>query len=109
MSKRNTDVPGNSVLSAAVFHEQMAKTGMLASRLEHHLVEMSEEGITITSLRFCYRAGPTGDVLCVIGASTENGKIVAFHGGDSFADTMRGVVRRIAGGSLKWKEDEYAK
>lgn len=107
MSKRPKDIPGNSQLSALVFAEEMLKIGESAWRLGFHLEQLSEEGIEIKALRFGWKAGPKGDVLCVVTANGPGGAVVAFHSGATFSEVMRGVITRLEHRSLQWKEDQY--
>ena len=108
MAGKDNDVPGNAVLSAALLGRQVERLGIAALRMDAHLEKLQEQGIEVKALRFVYRGGVRGEVLCVVTAHTENGGIVAFHNGDTFGEVMKGIAARMGNGSLKWKEDEYA-
>lgn len=108
MAGKDNDVPGNAMLSAALLGRQVEKLGIAALRMDAHLETLQDNGIEVKALRFVYRAGIRGEVLCVVTAQTESGGLVAFHNGDSFGEVMKGIAARMGNGSLKWKEDEYA-
>lgn len=109
MTKRNTEVPGNTLESQRLFDREMIKIGRAVLSLQSRLEHMADEGVEVKALRLTYRNGVHGEVLCVVTAGTESGGIVAFHSADGLGEVLKGVSARMVNGSIKWKEDEYAR
>lgn len=109
MTRKNPGVPGNTIASQVLFDQQMMKLGIAVTRLQSQLEHMSEEGIDVTGIKFLYRGGPTGEVLGILTAHTDSAGIVAFQSGEDLGAVLRGMSSRVLNGSIKWKEDQYAK
>lgn len=103
------EVPSNVVATAAMTERILSKTGFALHSTDHRLDSMIDEGIVIKQISLKASAGPRGEWLAVVTADTENGSIVAFHSSEGFTTVVEGVCNRLINGSLKWREDQYAK
>lgn len=110
MSKHHkAEVPGNVLATAAMTERILVKAGVSLHKAAYRLEELEDEGVAIKAIRFVARGGATGEWLGVITCETENGAVVAFHSGDGFVNVVEGLCNKVVNGSLKWREDEYAK
>jgi hypothetical protein len=109
MTKKYNEIPGNTLASQALFDRQMIKIGVSVLTLQEQFIRLSDEGIEVKALRLAYRSGVSGELLGVLTASTESSELVAFQSGTDLAVVLTVLQSRLANGSLKWKEDEYAK
>lgn len=108
MSRRDKDVPGNTMESQRLFDEQLRNIGRSVLMLESGLKILEDSGIVVKALRFVHNGGSRGDILCVVTAHTETGGIVSFVSGVDLSATIRTMSNQIRNGSIKWKEDQYA-
>lgn len=108
-SHRNNEVPGNVLATAAMTERLLSKAGLALYQAANSMDRLHEEEIHITAIRFKPRGLEAGEWLAVVTAEMDGSAVVAFHSGDGFVTTVTGICNRIMNGSLKWKEDEYAK
>lgn len=109
MNKKNIEVPGNILATQASVDRVMRRAGGALYKIENSSERLREEGISVESIRLKMPAEQDGEILLVITASTESGGIVAFHRQAGIAACLEGLSSRLDNGSLKWKEDEYAR
>lgn len=86
------------------------EVGFAVMELSAHMTGYREWPVRITGISI---RGPrsTGDefLLTVRGRDSEEAAWVAFHSAFELGDAVRGMVARAKNGSLKWREDEWAK
>jgi len=73
---------------------------------EKAINDAEERDCFVRDIRLVNKLALGGGWLAVIRAESSEGKFVAFHGGDTYMETVSGVVARLQNGSLKWKEDK---
>lgn len=108
MSKKNRDVPGNSLASQAQYQRDMLRLGETISRMERILDRMFEEEWIPKRVSIKVPVNQGDEYLVIITAESPGGPVVAFTSGQSFAEAIRVAIARIENGSVKWKEDAYA-
>lgn len=108
MTKRNKEVPGNTLESQRIFERELMRIGLAVLALESGLVRMEQDDVVLKAIRLAYAGGPQGDVLCIMTATTEEAGVVAFCSGSSLSAVLCTVSNQIRNGSIKWKEDQYA-
>lgn len=70
-------------------------------------LENPSDGVTyVTKLTVKPNWGDDGDLFMIINAVIDGRKRVAFHGGSTLADALIGLSKRLANGSMKWREDK---
>lgn len=108
MAKQDkTEVRGNAIASAAMMAREMERIGVSLRQLEYELRSLAEEGVEVVRISIKPSYNSYEDTRLVIAARTENGAIVAFHGGTGIVEALVGLKNRINNRSLKWKEDQY--
>lgn len=106
---RKNEVPGNVLATVAMTERILTKTGHVVHMANHSIERLEEGGEHVKAIRLTSRGRAAGEWLAIVTLSTSEGEFVAFHSGDGFQQTLEGTCQRIINGSLKWKEDEYAK
>jgi len=101
--------PGNSIAAQAAFDRQVMEYGALALRFERALENNDENGVWIHMVKFTLPDGDKPDCLAVVLGRSDEGAVVAFVQGTTFAETLLQVLRRVENRSLKWREDKYQK
>ena len=109
MARKNLDVPGNAMASAAAAGEIMLRAGQAMFRMDALLERYDDEDVFIGGLSLRAPGMDQSDWFVVVRAETPEGKVVAFHSAPTFLEAIQGVVARLDNRSLKWKEDQYAK
>jgi len=104
---KDTDVPGNTLLSQALLDRQVNAIGVAMVRLDSRIEKMRGEGHSLVSIRLVAPSEKSTSWLAVIKLRTVEGAFVAFHQGDELSDLLKGVSNRMLNNSLKWKADEY--
>ncbi len=102
------ELPGNSIMSQAAMDRFVYNNGRAVLSIEHYAYTSFREGARMKALRFKCPDGPHGEWLCVATAQIDGVDLVCFTSGASFDDVLRNVGNRLANGSMKWKDDEYA-
>lgn len=83
------------------------RIGITLLNFERRIEQLDEEGVQLRRLSIRLPTEEKPDYLITIGAVGETSDIVAFHGGVSLAEALRGALERIYNRSLKWRDDEY--
>jgi hypothetical protein len=104
-----TEVPGNSMASAANYARAMVRLAESITDFERQADRLSEEDLLLTSMTVRLPGYDRTDYLLVLRGTTPQGPVVAFHNAPTLWETMEGVVNRLKNGSLKWKEDQYGR
>lgn len=107
MSKRNEEVPGNTMQSAVNLARLLEKIARPVMIFQGRYEGERTEGVEILAIRFKAPGHPMGEWLAVVSASIEDERVVAFHKADDFSECLKGVLNRINNGSIKWRSDEY--
>jgi hypothetical protein len=101
---------GNTVRAQQVFDQQIQRLGLALGLLDH----ICSAGWTgeVELLNIKVRLGsPGGEETLVIVTGTwgDGTPVVAFHAAQSPSDAVAGCLNRIRNGTMKWREDQYAK
>ena len=107
MSKRNKDVPGNAMASAAQVNGLILRMGQSMLELDRLLERYDDEDVFISGFSVRPPGTSGNDWFLVVRAETPEGKKVAFHNAPTFAELVKGLVDRLSNRSLKWKADQY--
>lgn len=62
--------------------------------------------VWLKSVTLKVRYGAEGDVLAILKAESGEGKLIAFHSGDTVDEVWQGIANRLRNGSFKWREDK---
>lgn len=81
--------------------------GMSVLNFERRIEQMSDAGVTVRGMAVRLPTEEKPDYLITVRADGENAAMVAFSGGLTLAEVLRGTIERMGNGSLKWREDEY--
>jgi len=108
-SRKDSTGSGNPARHNISLDKQLIGYGTALVRGSNAIGTNAERGIFIKAFRLVLKDPDLDEWLVVITASTENGQIVAFHGGTSMIEAFTSALNRLVNGSLKWKEDEYAR
>lgn len=108
-TKNGQDIPGNAMGSAALHQRMLMASGRKLQQLEHSLENVMDEGVRINRITFKCGGDVRGSWLAIVTAVTAEGPIVTFHSAEGIVSTIEGLSNKLRNGSLKWKEDEYAK
>lgn len=108
MTRSKKDIPGNTVASAIAVQRHLVGTGERVALFEKTLDGLFEAGVEVVglSVRMPHEENP--DYLWVVRAVKDEAKVVAFHAGETFEESLRGLLARLANKSLKWRKDEHA-
>lgn len=109
LKRKDLEVSGNILASGALVAREMERGGLAIHQIEEMSLLWIEHDVTIKRISFACKFGPDGDWLGVISADGVDGPIVAFVSGPSFVHVIRSMGSAMRNGSLKWKEDSYAK
>lgn len=109
MSRKNKDIPGNAVASAAEYARQQARNGEKLLVVDKLLADWDEDEVFIDGFSLRPPSMDRGDWLMVIRANGPEGRLVAFHDAPTFAELIVGFVNRLQNRSLKFREDQYAR
>jgi hypothetical protein len=107
MSKYKEEVDGNVLQTGINIQNTMLRLArpifITSGRYEE------EQGLYpgIKLIKFRAPNLPGGTWLGIITANIEGEACVAFHEGDTFVESVKGLLHRLNNGSLKWKEDNY--
>jgi hypothetical protein len=78
-------------------------------RLEHLFEGAWENGFRIVRLSVRMPTVDKSDYLITVVAQTAEGQQVGFVGGDTLATALVALAGQLQAGSLKWREDQYAR
>lgn len=108
MSRRNSEVPGNAMASAALFAKEMVRAGESLYQMEYTLDTLFDKEVVVTSIRIRTPGLTQEGYLVVVNALVLGDAVVGFHGDTTFGKAVIGVIERLRNGTIKWKPDEYA-
>lgn len=107
MSRKRTEQnSGNSVAAQVQFDKEMYKVGVLLHRADDMFQRLFEEGVDVTRMSVVLPQIDKPDYLCVVTATIDGVKHVAFHGGSTYVEAVTGILNRLMNGSLKWRLDQ---
>ncbi len=107
MGKKDLEVPGNALASAANRDQFLEKIGQGWLRFLDACQRLEEDGVYVTGLSVRGQPGSGGESLVVLRADSEVGRRVAFHSVDEDMTLWTSLANRMRNNSLKWKEDQY--
>lgn len=100
---------GTSRAGAAAFQRQLMRLGEAIYRFESlHEIMFDNEGY-IKKLSIMPVSPIRGQFMMVVTGFLHGEHVVCFQQGSSLDDCLLSFINRWANGSLKWREDEYAK
>jgi hypothetical protein len=105
MSNRGKSGDGKYETGRDAVERQMIRLATTIYGMERTIETWDEEDVFFTSLTIRDKRMEGGGWLAIVKARGSSGNLVAFHGGDSFAECVRGVVERMINKSLKFRED----
>ncbi len=108
MTRNKQDIPGNTVASALAVQRHLVGTGERVALFEKTLDGLFEDGIDVVGLSVKMPHQENPDYLWVVRAVAGDERKVAFHAGETFEESLRGLLSRLANRSLKWRRDEHA-
>lgn len=107
--KPNLDKPGDAVASARAVTQYWYDVGFDLGRVDRYRTNEGHDAPVLYQVNIkCDPADEQG-VLVMAKGYTEKGYVVAFHRGETVVEAVVGMARRLGNGTLKWKEDAYAK
>lgn len=83
-----------------------SRVGEAVLTLDDYVTDPRDTEAYIKEVRLRIRFDDEGDVQGIVKREGENGKEIAFHNGDSLAQTLQGLANRMRNGSLKFREDK---
>lgn len=105
--QQDLQVDGSAIASQALVDRTLRKAGGTIARLEHVMASRLPGEYDIYSIRLRCDGDPDGEWLAIVNVDVEGRRLVGFHVGVGFVDTLVGVANRIINKSLKLKESEY--
>jgi len=105
--KHPKDVPGNVIATAAAHERFLTQLGAGWVGVVEGARSLAGHDVYIESMTIRGSIGEGGDLLIVIRAISDEGKVVAFHNVDDSTTMWVGLANRMRNGSIKWKEDQY--
>lgn len=106
---RSTDQPGGVLATAAAHERFVQRVGLGWIGVVEALGRLHAEDHVVYRVTVRGDWDGHGEFLLVLIADTENGPKVAFHNSGDPHGMWVSLKNRIENGSLKWKDDEYAK
>ncbi len=107
VKKRNLEVPGNVLASAANRERFLEKVGQGWLRFIEACQSLEEDGVFLKGLSVRGAVGSGDQLLVVLRADTEEGGRVAFHSVDEDMTLWTSLANRLTNNRLEWKADEY--
>lgn len=101
--------PGNAIAAQAAFDRQVVEYGALALRFERALENNDENGVWIRQIKFVLPDGDKPETMGIVTGRSDEGAVVSFVVGATFAECLLQTLRRIENRSLKWRDDKYQK
>lgn len=84
---------------------QMIRLATTIYGMERTIETWDDDDVFFRSLMIKDKRDADGGWLAIIKADGPNGGLVGFHGADTFAECVRGVVERMINKSIKFRED----
>ena len=115
MTKRQSDaghprdVPGNTMQSQVAHDEFVFQLGQAWAKCVRAFAQLEADGLYVKRVSIKGTWSTNTDMLVIITAAGPEGPLVAFHNVDDVFGLWRGLGNRMRNGSLKWRDDEYAK
>lgn len=108
MTTPKKDIAGDARASAIAVQRHLMRLGERMEMFEHHADRLFEQGLEVVGLSVRCPGDESAEYLVIARGRDSTGKVVAFHGGETFAEAVGGFMSRMANDSLKWRKDEYA-
>lgn len=86
--------------------KKLLHAGLVLERSES---QPNSQGVWLHQVKVKIPADMHGETMVVLTGGSAEGPVVAFHRGDGVPQTLAGAINRYHNGTLKWKEDQYAK
>ena len=83
----------------------LVKLGTRVEQLDRWATEGFSDHRYITEVRLRIRYDAQGEVLAVVKADGDDGKIITFSSADTVSEALASVVNRIGNGTARWHED----
>lgn len=111
MSKRNngSDNNGNTLAAQAAFDRELMRFAQVFYRADMILDRLFENDVVVKRIAVSMPGGEREGYMGVVTADVAGVPCVAFHGGTSLGDALKGLMERLENGSIKWKTDQYRK
>ena len=106
---RQSDVSGNAMASAQAFNKELARIGEKMLQLNQTIEALLDDDVLVTGMNVQAATGGRADWLVVIRATTGDQRIVCFCNGDTLHGALSSFVGLHRSGTLRWKNDQYAK
>lgn len=87
----------------------VSSIGQSIVNLERALERLDEEDFAIISITVNTVYGGRDDYMVVVRARAGDKRVVAFHSAATYWEAIKGAADRIVNGTLKFKEDQYAR
>lgn len=102
------DTPGDARASTIAAQNLLMRLGEQLVRVDQLTARDDAESYYIHNLTVRWPTDSNADYLVVLRRNGPEGKQVAFHSADTFAEVVRGTLAKWQNKSLQWKEDSYA-
>jgi hypothetical protein len=90
--------------------EYFKKAGMAMGDVDNAMQGYRNLVVEVTGLSIRGPVAQGGEFLCTVRGYDEEGMaVVAFHGAATLTEMFIGLSARLNNGSLKWREDQYAR
>ena len=94
-------------IALAAVERHMQRRGMELERLQLGLLNLKSQGRFVYKVELRAPSTKSGEWLCLMKMVDPDGAHIAFQSGGSMLATLLSAGRRIQGGALEWREDEY--
>ncbi len=101
------DIPGDARASALAVQRVLLRLAEQLVRAEDIFERLDEGDLSIDSMGVRLPQYEGGDYMVTVRAVKEGVAVVGFHGADSLAESLRGVLARLSNGSMRWRDDKY--
>lgn len=111
MSKRDNgqDNRGNAIAAQAAFERELMRFAQVFYRTEGLFDRLFENDIVVRRIAVTMPSQDRDGYMGVVTADVGGQAMVAFHGGTSMGDALKGLLERLENGSIKWKTDSFKK
>jgi len=99
---------GNTIAAQAAFERELMRFAQIFYRSDTILDRLFENDVIVRRVSVTMPTETKPGYTAVVTAQVNGKAAVAFHGGETLGDAMKGLLERMENGSLTWKEDRYA-